>query len=109
MEITENIIDNIFILSLNGKLDTITSNDLQEKLMDTISSGEKKIIIDLTECSYISSAGLRVLLMGQKRLKPLGGSIMLASVSDNIKQIFSISGFSSLFVFFDSIDAALQK
>ena len=89
MEITMEEYQEIPVISLLGKLDTVTSPDLQEKLMEVIGEGNHKIIINFSGVDYVSSAGLRVLLMGLKRVKPNGGSIILASVQDSIKDILA--------------------
>ena len=103
MEITEESINGKLIVHLVGKLDTVTSPDLQEKLMALVLDEVKTIYLDFTDLSYVSSAGLRVLLMTQKRVKPLGGEVVLVAVNTSIKEVFRISGFSTLFSFVDAL------
>lgn len=103
MEITEELIDGKLVVRLVGKLDTVTSPDLQEKLMALVADDVKTIYLDFTNLSYVSSAGLRVLLMTQKRVKPLGGEVLLIAVNTSIKEVFRISGFNSLFNFLEAL------
>ena len=99
MKIDESRDGNTLVVTLSGKLDTVTSTDLQDFLHDKVSSGEVTIHLNMSDVSYVSSSGLRVLLMYQKRLKPLGGALVLVGVLDTVKQVFDISGFTQLFKF----------
>ena len=66
MQITENKRGAVTVLELDGRLDTVTSADLNKKIMSLLSNGEKYFVLDLARLTYVSSAGLRVLLMGAK-------------------------------------------
>jgi anti-sigma B factor antagonist len=109
MEITEEIKNDILILNLVGKLDTITSADLQKKTQEVLSDGHTRIILNFKDLNYVSSAGLRVLLMAQKRVKPSGGNVMLTGVQEQVMEVFTISGFTPLFSFFPSVEEALSS
>jgi anti-sigma B factor antagonist len=89
-------------VGLKGRLDANTSPGLEERLVGLIDSGEKRFVVEFTELDYISSAGLRVLLMAAKRLKNLNGRIVLASLKDHIKEVFDIAGFSSVLTIYAS-------
>jgi len=108
MEIIRDVQDDIVILRLQGRLDGLTSQDLDEELKEQINSGCTKFILDLSKLDYISSSGLRVLLVGQKQVQPARGSLLLLNVNEQIKEVFEISGFTSLFKFFDDETAAKQ-
>ncbi len=108
MEITENKRGDIFILTLNGRLDSITSNKFEEKFLSLLSKEEKKVVVDCSQLDYISSAGLRVLLMVSKRLRVANGKIVLSSLKDQVKEVFDIAGFSSIFTIFKSQDEAVR-
>ena len=109
MEILQEQQGSIIILSLIGRLDANTSKDLEEKLLSLIETNNKRFIIDFTQLDYISSAGLRVLLMVAKKLKPLDGTITLTSLKDHIKEIFEIAGFLSIFKTFSGKGDALKQ
>ena len=85
-------------LALSGRLDTTTSPKLQEALMSEFCN-EKHIELDLTRLIYVSSAGLRVLLMGEKTAKATGRRQTLVNVSPDIMEVFEITGFSGVLHF----------
>ena len=97
MEINERRAADILTLSLSGKLDSTTSKLFEEKILGQIESGERRIVIDLAQLDYISSAGLRVFLLANKRLSSANGKIALCSLKDQVKEVFDIAGFSSIF------------
>ena len=109
MEILQEQQGRVIILSLIGRLDANTSKDLEGKLLPLLDADNRLFIIDFAQLEYISSAGLRVLLMAAKKLKPLDGTIALASLKDHIKEIFEIAGFLSLFQIFSGKDDAIKQ
>ena len=82
-------------IALEGRLDTSTSPKFQEALIPAIGES-KEIRIDLTKLAYVSSAGLRVLLMGQKEAKAKSASMTLFNVSEEVMEVFDITGFSDI-------------
>lgn len=107
MDVEENTVGDALVLSLAGKLDSNTAKGFEDRLMGLIDEGKSKFVIDFGKLEYISSAGLRVLLMAAKKLKAVGGSMALSSMSDHIKEVFEISGFSSIFAIYDDADSAV--
>lgn len=101
MEMQDN--DNISLLRLKGKLDFTTATEFEQKFNIMVSEGGKKFIFDLTEVDYMSSAGLRLLLIAIKKTK---GNIVLNGVRDSVKQVIEIAGFISMFQFSSDIDEA---
>jgi anti-sigma B factor antagonist len=83
-----------------GRIDTSTSDDLEVNLIEGINQGMRWIVLDLTDVPYISSAGLRVLIKGVKKIKPLKGEIVLASPSKTVLEILTLSGFKKIFRIF---------
>ena len=79
------------IFALEGSLDTATSPQLQNVLLPAFDEA-KQIELDFSQLLYISSAGLRILLLGQKAAESKGASMRLRGVSDEIKNILSITG-----------------
>ena len=80
------------VLALEGKLDTATAPQLQEVLIPAFDE-VKEIELDFSQLVYISSAGLRVLLTGQKTAKAKGASMTVAGVSQNIMEVFKMTSF----------------
>lgn len=108
MEIQQETKNNANIISLKGRLDASTANTLEE-VLEPHSQKEKTIVIVNCEAlEYISSAGLRVLLAAAKSFKKNHSRIALSALNPNVKQVFEISGFTSIFHIYDNTDAALD-
>ena len=82
------------VFSLGGRLDTITSPELEKELKDSL-DGVKTLVLDFAELSYISSAGLRVLLSAQKVMNRQG-EMKITRVNDTIREIFEVTGFTEI-------------
>lgn len=95
MEITKNYNGNELTISVDGRIDTITSQDLEKEINSEIGSFES-LFMDFTNLEYISSAGLRVLISTQKKLKADNISFIIKNVNDTIGEIFRMSGFDKI-------------
>jgi stage II sporulation protein AA (anti-sigma F factor antagonist) len=95
------------IVSIAGRMDAITTPEVEKKLGGLVESGEKKLVVDLKDLTYVSSAGLRGLLATAKKLKAGQGDIAFANLQGPVRDVFEISGFCSIFKVFDSVAAAL--
>ena len=95
-------------LCMEGHLDAATSVEADSELTRMIDEGQIKLLIDLTKLDYISSAGLRVLLVAAKQLQQKNGQIVLCSMTVGVKEVFEISGFSSIFKIFPTVSEALE-
>ncbi len=84
-------------MAIEGRVDTTTAPELDNQLKDSI-EGVTDLILDFTKVEYVSSAGLRVLLSAQKTMNKQG-QMKLIGVSDDIKEIFDITGFSEILSF----------
>lgn len=91
MTITKIKNDNFLTLKLEGRLDTTTAPQLESELSENL-DGVTELTIDFAELSYISSAGLRVLLATQKRMNKQG-SMKLINVNEIVMEVFEITGF----------------
>ena len=109
MEITEYKKKNSIVLELKGRLDTVTSIDLEKKIQELMERPERRLVFDFSELNYISSSGLRVLLMAAKRLKAVDGKMALVSLNDQNQAVFEIAGFSSFFTVYQSQDEAINS
>jgi len=95
------------VLELKGRLDAVTSTKLEEECKGWIDRGEKAIVMDLGGVDYISSAGLRTILVLARKLNGSGGQIRFCGLKGMVQEVFSISGFTSLFPVFPSVTEAL--
>ena len=81
-------------IALDGRLDTTTAPQLEAEVTSSL-DGVKNFVIDMEKLVYVSSAGLRVLLKAQKIMNKQG-SMVIKNVSDEIKEIFEVTGFDEL-------------
>ncbi len=90
MTIAKQTAGDTLIVTLDGRLDTITSPDLEQALADL--AGVKHLVLDFSKISYISSAGLRVLLALQKRMG-MQGDMVVRHVDKMVMEVLEMSGF----------------
>jgi anti-sigma B factor antagonist len=109
MDIFEEQKGHITVLSLSGRLDSITSADLDKSLSEVINRGERIILVNCDKLRYISSSGLRSFLMALKQLQATQGKICLCGLNAQIQEVFDISGFNSLFTIYRSTGDALSQ
>ena len=95
------------VVYVSGKIDAITSGELEEKLLGIIKNGEKQIILDLADTEYISSAGLRVLIVVTKHLYD-SGRFCICNASDNVREIIEMAGFNAFMTLYDDLETAKQ-
>jgi anti-anti-sigma factor len=98
-------------INVKGRIDSMTSPEIQQQINDLILRGERNLVANLEEVNYISSAGLRVFLGAQKQLKKVGGEIIFYEVSNSIFEVFKLGAFDKIFRFAstrEEITTALQ-
>lgn len=78
-------------IKITGRLDTMTAPQLEKELDESL-DGVEELIFDFSELEYVSSAGLRVLLSSQKRMKRQGDMI-IQNVNNDVMDVFEITGF----------------
>lgn len=108
LEIGEERVGALCVLALGGRLDTDTSADLELAIQDLLQAGQREYLLDLTKVGYVSSAGLRVLLMLGKAVET-GGSLRLCGLNAGVRQIFDVAGFTRLFAIDANRAAALAN
>lgn len=84
------------VIILSGQLDTLTAVDFEKEIQKVLSSDANHVVLNGAELTYVSSAGLRLLLTLQKGMSAKKGTLRLRNISDNIMEIFNITGFSSI-------------
>lgn len=107
MEIIREKQGNINIIKVKGRLDASTAEKLEETLESFVNEDRVRVLVDCETLDYISSAGLRILLSSAKELKKTNGKIYLSSLNPNVKQVFEISGFTTIFPIYESIKDAI--
>lgn len=95
MTITTNRESDQVTLLISGRIDSNTSTELQDALLQTIDS-TYNVVLDFAEVSYISSAGLRVLLIGHKSISAKAGSMTIKNISSMVLQVLETVGFDKV-------------
>ncbi len=107
MELAVTTAGPVTILKIEGRLDSNTSKELEDKVMGVITSGASRLLMDFGGVDYINSSGLRVLLMAFQHLKKNGGSLHLCDIKDYMREVFEISGYTEIFPIFPGQAEAL--
>ncbi|MGN0337157.1 MAG: STAS domain-containing protein [Lachnospiraceae bacterium] len=95
MNISETRSGDVIQIAIDGRVDTTTSPQLQNAILQAFQKGSK-LVLDFSGVEYVSSAGLRALLIGQKTANSKGGSMTLVHVAEAVLQVFKMSGFSGI-------------
>ena len=108
MQISTRTSNDVHIVAFTGSLDSGTSPEAQKSLGAVLASA-KKVVLDFTELDYISSAGLRVLLGAAKQLRASGGKLGMFGLNQSVREVFDISGFSSILPVYQSEAEAIAQ
>jgi anti-anti-sigma factor len=107
MEITERDESGITVFVLKGRIDTQGAADMDLALQAAVSEGKHKMVLDLAEVRYISSAGLRTLADVLTRNKEQGGDLKLAALNRKVLRVLRIIGFDKFFSIYDTLEDAV--
>lgn len=98
---------NSLILHTEGRVDGTNAVDFQNQLENAIRGNDQPVVLDFENLSYISSAGLRAILVVAKSLQRQNVNFAVCSLIDPVKEVFVISGFDRIIPIHDSQDAAI--
>ncbi len=107
LEITERRTGTVDIITVKGRLDASSSEEVERQINRVLDAGSRHLLINLCDLDYISSSGLRVLLATLKRLKKDGGTLRIACGSPQILEVFTMAGFHRIFSISPDETAAL--
>ncbi len=96
MNVTFESVGSAIIIDLFGRLDSANAASVEAELLARLAEGSGGVVIDFTRLDYISSAGLRIVLVVAKRMKQAGRKLVLTGFQSNIKDVFEISGFLNI-------------
>jgi anti-sigma B factor antagonist len=100
--------ESVVVVELSGRLDAGSAQEAERRLTEAAGSA-RNVIVNLGGVEYISSAGLRSLLVVAKKVRQLNGVLGLCLLSKGVREVFDISGFSSIFTLYDSEEAAKEN
>jgi len=99
MEIEETTVGGALVLAIAGRIDTETAPELHARLSERLASDPRDVLLDLSDVIYVSSSGLRVLMMTAKALREQHRRLVIAAVHEIVFQVFEINGFATLLTF----------
>lgn len=108
MEIHEQQQGNVIVLGPAGRLDSLSCREFEARLLAALEQSGS-VVVDCAALDYISSAGLRALLVAAKRNRTSGGRLALATLRDPIREVFDISGFTTIFAIYPTVEAAVAS
>lgn len=109
MQLKINDTSGVKTIAVSGRLDTTTYSELETELNQLFDAGAHRMILDCTDMDYVSSSGLRVFLTILKKIKSVGGKLVLCGLQPSIHNVFEISGFLSIFVLTSNLKEALEQ
>ncbi len=106
--LTEDSLDNDrHVVAVRGEIDLFTAPELKQKLTDAIEGGKSRIVVDLTQTSFLDSTALGVLIGAVKRLRTREGALVIVNVDQNIAKTFEITGLDQIFTILSTRDDAI--
>ncbi len=105
LDVTEH--DGVTVLAVRGEVDVYTAPKLREKLVELVTQGKYRIVVDLENVDFLDSTGLGVLVGGLKRLRSHDGDLSLVCTQHRILKVFEITGLTKVFAIRDSVEAAV--
>jgi anti-sigma B factor antagonist len=104
----ESLDDGRHVIAVRGEIDLFTAPDLQATLLGAIDAGRTRIVIDLTQTSFLDSTALGVLIGAIKRLRTRDGSLTIVNTDPNIAKTFEITGLDQIFTITAVLDGDPQ-
>ncbi len=101
-------VSGVSVLRPVGRLDSGTAPELVDLVLAVFKKGVRKVVFDLSRLDYISSAGLRVILMAGKMLRKDLGRVVLVGLNETVREVFATSGFLALFPIGDTLEDGLK-
>ena len=92
-------IDGKYVATLEGEMDTAAAVEAEEVLKPLYNTGGKDVVINCEKLEYIASSGLRILISILKGAKASGSKVVMHGVNDDIKNVFKLTGFITIFEF----------
>ena len=100
--------DDITFFQPAGRLDTVTSPQLEDELIALIEQGAQRILFDCSRLTYISSAGLKLVVVAAKRMQSAQGSLVFCCINQQVTSVFQVTGFMSFLQVAPSVPEGLE-
>ena len=99
--------DGVAVLRTKGRLDAVAAPDLKSRLKELVAGGQTRLVIDLTDVSFIDSSGLAALVSGFRAAREAGGTIKLAGLNEQTMMVFKLTRLNRVFEIHPNAEAAL--
>ena len=99
--------DDTHVIAVAGEIDLFTAPEFKQRMSELIDAGRSRLVVDLSETTFIDSSSLGVLIGAHRRLKLRGGMLLVVCASEAISKTFKITGLDGVFTLADTVDAAL--
>src|SRR5690606_2854030 len=109
MSFSSEKVGDVLVVSTAGQINSANAAAAETALLAFVDQGEHRCVLNMAQLDYISSAGLRVILMLAKRLKQQGGKLVLCSLQAHVLEVFDISGFLSILTVVEGRDTAIAE
>lgn len=107
MNITERVENDVTVIVLGGRIDTQGAIEMDEALQATVAQGKHKMVLDMAEVNYISSAGLRTLADVLTKNKQANGDLKLAALNSRVRRVLEVIGFDNFFSIHETVQDAI--
>ena len=109
MEITHRVKSKILIIAIKGRLDTTTAPIADETIKKTLEENSNHLLFDLSALEYLSSSGLRTILIAVKKVRRRGGKVALAGLNQYVYEIFEVSGLTAMIPINETVAEGLKN
>jgi anti-sigma B factor antagonist len=104
----EQLTDTIRKISLDGTLDAPSAMSIEDEFKAILMAKSSQVIVDLNNIDYMSSYGLRMLLVGAKTLNSKGGGLHLVAPNEHVMKVITVAGYDQMFPVYETLEDALQ-
>ena len=108
-EVKEELKGDVLIVRMRGRLDAISSPQTEKRICDSVENGQSKVLLDMGGVTYLSSAGMRMLLSTMRKLRTFSGRLVVCSTTPNVLDVLKISGFDHVLELFKTEEEALKQ
>jgi anti-anti-sigma factor len=107
MDMTQERDGDVVVVRLSGRLDSSAAPGAEERLSAAVAGAAPRIAIDMSALTYVSSAGLRVLLVAAKKVQQQNGKLALGGLAENVRAVFAATGFDTIIAIESDATAAI--
>ncbi len=109
MKMTTRNEEKALVVEVAGRMDALSAPEFEKKMRQLMDQGQARFVIDMQAVDYVSSAGLRSVLVVSKALKAGQGRMLLAGLAEAVREVFEMTGFARILEIHPTVAAALEK